>query len=46
MIEGARANRKQIEDWKHLSFPVSNAPEDEAGRAEKEEDMDEGQDND
>ncbi|KAL5114121.1 1,2-dihydroxy-3-keto-5-methylthiopentene dioxygenase [Pleosporales sp. CAS-2024a] len=40
------ANRMQIEDWKHLSFPVSTAPGDDADRVEKEEDMDDGQDGD
>jgi hypothetical protein len=45
-VAGLVANVVQIEDWKHLSFPVSMAPDDEAGRMEKEEDMDDGQDND
>lgn len=34
---------EEIEDWKHLSFPVSAGAEDE-GRVEKEEDGDEGMD--
>ncbi|KAH8727715.1 hypothetical protein GQ44DRAFT_724782 [Phaeosphaeriaceae sp. PMI808] len=36
---------EEIEDWKHLSFPASINPDDEAG-GEKDDELDEGQEND
>ncbi len=38
----------QIEDWKHLSFPVAELPEDQAGTDEikEEQEVDDDQDQD
>jgi hypothetical protein len=42
-LKGWELTDGQIEDWKHLSFPVSAEAEEELAR-EREEEGDEGQD--